>query len=234
MSRLCCSAIFVPQVSRHTSGLGNLMAYLRLITVCFLLVYFKAVFAASMPPEQLGVFVLGKPVTKSFTGKVNSLGNYEIPITTTYEMWDGFVGKIGGDLISDFALLQMHQKRIANIVFYFRDPTFQATKRTLSKTFGIGMDSRIRGNESCSDIEITTWSGKNSTLVLAVVGGSPGSTRVNSVLELRSNLSYPKLKNKLEKSAVDVEDGECNWQAAWYRSPLTLRSSGTQLKRGAP
>jgi hypothetical protein len=155
--------------------------------------YFKAVFAASMPPEQLGEFMLDKRVTKSFTGKVNSLGNYELPITTTYKIWNNFVGKIGEDIISDFALLQMYQKKVANIVFQFRDPTFHATKRTLSKKFGKGVDSIIRGSESCHDIEITRWNGKNSTLVLAVVGGSRDSTRVNSFLELRSNLLYPLL-----------------------------------------
>jgi hypothetical protein len=163
-------------------------------------------------PTQLGKIIVDQAPANYATKKREKFPVLDIPIEESYAMWNNFIGDIGEDTLADLTQLHLFQNKVASIVFTFRDPSFHTTKNILTKKFGKGINRKIKGSEACNNIEITTWRGVDTTLMLAVIGGQANSSRVLAFLKLRSNALFPLLRKELDKTPAP-EGGECDWLA---------------------
>jgi hypothetical protein len=105
----------------------------------------------------------------------------------------------------------------AEIVLSVRDPNYVALRRKLSNLYGKANPKLIAGEGACNDVEVTTWRGSGSTVVLAVIRPDTQSgTALLAELHFRSNSLYSKLKAR-QKVAYDKhykqhDPPECNQQ----------------------
>jgi hypothetical protein len=107
--------------------------------------------------------------------------------------------------------------KAAEIVLYFRDPAYVALRRKLSLAYGKGHRKLLAGEDVCNDIEITTWRGKDSSAVLAVIRPDTQlGTAVLATLHFRSNSLYAKLNAErqiaYDKYYKKFDAPECNHQ----------------------
>lgn len=181
-----------------------------------LLVAFLSLAAAASVPKRIGALALDvEPPKTAIHQRVRVAPNvyvHDIPPEVANEMLKGLMGIIGDDILAD-AYFEVVRGKIATIGFHFRDPTFRAARRALDTKYGSGKTRRILGNESCSEIEVTTWHSGTTTLRLAVWGASPTATRVSAVLELESDRLFPILIRQLDRNTNS--EGECASQKSW-------------------
>jgi hypothetical protein len=107
--------------------------------------------------------------------------------------------------------------KTAEITLNYPLPPYIELRRKLSVLYGIGKQTRIAGENSCNDIEITTWKGKNATAILAIFSPYKTSKKaLTAMLHFRSNSLYTALKAQrkvaYEKHYQKFDPPECSHQ----------------------
>lgn len=176
-----------------------------------LLMGVELTYAAEEPPIQVGKLRLNETVPREFSReKDHPYSEFYILPNAVSVAADQLLRRPESNLSGYFLA---YDGRLAEIVLDFRDPNYKILRRKLVDIYGMGLQKNIDGESVCNDIATTTWIGKESTLVLAVIRPDAKSgTALAAQLSLRSKDLYGRFYKRFLKAYEKFDPPECSHQ----------------------